>query len=100
MTAKKTAAPSKLSLLLNWVPEPGFGGLYAAREPGTFARHGLEVEISGGGDAVLKRLICQLGQFRRRPDSGRTRRNRIKASISCQEDGVAAHWPMPLRGSF
>ena len=36
-------------LALDWVPEPEFGGFYAARELGVFARQGLEVEIRGGG---------------------------------------------------
>jgi NitT/TauT family transport system substrate-binding protein len=38
-----------VKLALNWVAEPEFGGFYAARELGAFARHGLEVEILGGG---------------------------------------------------
>lgn len=51
-------APEKLSLALNWVAEPEFGGIYAARETGAFSRNGLDVEISGGGDAVLKMLAA------------------------------------------
>lgn len=39
-------------LVLDWVPEPEFGGFYAARESGAFARHGLTVEIRGGGAGV------------------------------------------------
>jgi NitT/TauT family transport system substrate-binding protein len=53
---KKTAAPSggpeRAKLVLNWVPEPEFGGWYAAREAGLFKKHGLEVEIQGGGAGV------------------------------------------------
>jgi hypothetical protein len=37
---------------------------------------------------------------RRAARSSRSSRNEVKASISCQEDGVAAHWQVPLRGSF
>jgi NitT/TauT family transport system substrate-binding protein len=34
---------------LNWVPEPEFGGIYQAQEDGTFAKHGLDVDITPGG---------------------------------------------------
>lgn len=44
--------PEKLRLQLNWLPEPEFGGIYAAREGGHFAAHGLEVEILKGGPDV------------------------------------------------
>ncbi len=40
---------TKLRVQLNWVAEPEFGGLYAARENGAYAREGLEVELKGGG---------------------------------------------------
>jgi len=43
---------SAVKLALNWVPEPEFGGFYAAREAGAYARHGLKVEIQGGGAGV------------------------------------------------
>jgi NitT/TauT family transport system substrate-binding protein len=39
-------------LALDWVPEPEFGGFYAARESGAFRRNGLTVEIRGGGAGV------------------------------------------------
>jgi NitT/TauT family transport system substrate-binding protein len=39
-------------LALDWVPEPEFGGFYAARENGTFRKHGLDIEIRGGGAGV------------------------------------------------
>ena len=42
-------AAQKVTLALNWVPEPEFGGFYAARASGAFAAEGLEVEIQGGG---------------------------------------------------
>jgi NitT/TauT family transport system substrate-binding protein len=45
-------AATKVKLALNWVPEPEFGGFYAARESGAFARQGLDVEILGGGAGV------------------------------------------------
>jgi hypothetical protein len=37
---------------------------------------------------------------RRGVRSSRASRKEVKASLSCPEDGVAAHWPVPLRGSF
>jgi NitT/TauT family transport system substrate-binding protein len=39
----------KVSIALNWVPEPEFGGIYAARESGAFAKHDLDVDIKPGG---------------------------------------------------
>jgi len=36
-------------LLLNWVPEPEFGGFYAAQALGIYEKHGLKVEIIPGG---------------------------------------------------
>lgn len=56
--AKAPAAARKLKLALNWVPEPEFGGIYAARDSGAISRRGLDVEISGGGDAVLKMIAA------------------------------------------
>lgn len=48
------AAPpaETLRLQLNWLPEPEFGGIYAAREAGHFAAQGLAVEILKGGPDV------------------------------------------------
>jgi NitT/TauT family transport system substrate-binding protein len=34
---------------LNWVPEPEFGGIYAAEQIGAFKQRGLDVEIRPGG---------------------------------------------------
>lgn len=39
----------KVKLILNWVPEPEFGGFYSARETGAYKRAGLDIEILGGG---------------------------------------------------
>src|SRR5689334_15473475 len=41
-----------VKLQLDWLPEPEFGGFYAARENGDFAKEGLDVAISGGGAGV------------------------------------------------
>src|SRR5512145_11013 len=48
-SAAPAPGPARVKLALDWVPEPEFGGFYAARESGAFARHGLEVEVLGGG---------------------------------------------------
>jgi NitT/TauT family transport system substrate-binding protein len=42
-------SPSKVTLALNWVPEPEFGGFYAGREGKDYAKHGVDIEILGGG---------------------------------------------------
>jgi NitT/TauT family transport system substrate-binding protein len=44
-----TAPVTHVKLQLNWVPEPEFGGLYAARESGAYTKQGLDVEIASGG---------------------------------------------------
>jgi NitT/TauT family transport system substrate-binding protein len=43
-----TPAP-KVTLQLNWKPEPQFGGFYAAEVDGLYARYGLDVTITPGG---------------------------------------------------
>ncbi|HEY3668415.1 MAG TPA: ABC transporter substrate-binding protein [Polyangiaceae bacterium] len=48
--AAKQVRPVKLAL--DWVPEPEFGGFYAGREDGAYARHDLKIEIQGGGAGV------------------------------------------------
>lgn len=47
---ERSGAP--VVLALDWVPEPEFGGFYAARESGAFRKQGLNVEIRGGGAGV------------------------------------------------
>jgi NitT/TauT family transport system substrate-binding protein len=43
---------TQVKLALDWVPEPEFGGFYAAREAGKYKAEGLDVEIQGGGAGV------------------------------------------------
>ena len=43
---------TKVVLALDWVPEPEFGGFYAGRESGAYQRHGIKLEIQGGGAGV------------------------------------------------
>jgi NitT/TauT family transport system substrate-binding protein len=42
-------APRTVRLALNWVPEPEFGGFYAAALSGHYTKAGLSVEIIPGG---------------------------------------------------
>src|SRR5256714_11094745 len=42
-------AAERVKITLNWVPEPEFGGIYAAKQNGAFAKHGLDVDIIPGG---------------------------------------------------
>jgi hypothetical protein len=42
----------KAGLQLNWVPEPEFGGYYAARDAAAFRAEGLEIDIRPGGPGV------------------------------------------------
>ena len=59
-TGKPALSPVKLAL--NWVPEPEFGGFYAARDQGFFQRHGLEVTLQGGGAGVPVLQMVASGQ--------------------------------------
>lgn len=54
--------PTQVKLALNWVPEPEFGGFYAARERGAFTQHGLVTEIQGGGAGVPVVQMVASGQ--------------------------------------
>ncbi len=49
LTVTNVFATDKVKITLNWVPEPEFGGIYQAKEDGTFAKHNLDVEITPGG---------------------------------------------------
>jgi NitT/TauT family transport system substrate-binding protein len=43
------ASRPKITLQLNWKPEPQFGGFYAAEVDGNYTKHGLDVTITAGG---------------------------------------------------
>ena len=49
ISASSVFAAERVKLVLNWVPEPEFGGIYAASENGAFAKHNLDVQITPGG---------------------------------------------------
>jgi NitT/TauT family transport system substrate-binding protein len=55
-------APTPVRLALNWVPEPEFGGFYAARETGAYASHGLDVSITAGGAGAPVLQMVASGQ--------------------------------------
>ncbi len=58
------ASPSKthVKLVLDWVPEPEFGGFYAAREAKSYENQGIDVEILGGGAGVPVIQMVAAGQ--------------------------------------
>ena len=49
-------------LVLNWLPEPEFGGFYAAQATGAFAKEGLAVTIKAGGPGVPSLQMVATGQ--------------------------------------
>ncbi|MBM4006998.1 MAG: ABC transporter substrate-binding protein [Planctomycetes bacterium] len=64
--AGESSAPVALRFQLNWVPEPEFGGFYAAQADGLYRDAGLAVEIikdPGGGSVpqLVARGACDLG---------------------------------------
>ena len=50
--APGAAAATQVKLQLDWVPEPEFGGFYAARDGGAYKGEKLDVQIQGGGAGV------------------------------------------------
>jgi NitT/TauT family transport system substrate-binding protein len=56
------SAADKVKLSLNWVPEPEFGGIYAAKQTGAFEKHGLDVDIAPGGAGTPTWQLVANGQ--------------------------------------
>jgi len=54
--------PTRVRVQLNWVPEPEFGGLYAAVEKGLYAKAGLEVELIKGSAGVPSAQLAANGK--------------------------------------
>lgn len=50
---------TKHTLTLDWVPEPEFGGFYAARESGAFSKQGLDVDIKPRGQGATWKLVAE-----------------------------------------
>jgi NitT/TauT family transport system substrate-binding protein len=51
-SADSAAAPAKITLQLNWQPEPEFGGFYAAQQNGAFTKRGLNVTVAAGNEGT------------------------------------------------
>ena len=47
--AARAQGAEPIKIALNWVPEPEFGGIYAAQQAGIFKANGLDVQILPGG---------------------------------------------------
>ncbi len=57
--APKQPQSVPIQVQLNWVPEPEFGGIYAALQEGLYAQAGLAVEvIKGGGQVPCAQLVA------------------------------------------
>ena len=56
------AGVQKVTLTLNWVPEPEFGGIYAAKLSGAFQRNHLDVDIRPGGAGTPTWQMVATGQ--------------------------------------
>lgn len=57
----ETPGKTSVTLQLNWLPEPQFGGIYQARLDGSFAAEGLEVEVVPGSAGVSAPQLADNG---------------------------------------
>src|SRR5215212_8239009 len=55
-------AAEKVTIALNWVPEPEFGGIYQAKIDGTCEKNGLDVTIRPGGAGAPTWQMVASGQ--------------------------------------
>jgi NitT/TauT family transport system substrate-binding protein len=53
----------KVTLGLNWLPDPEAGGFYQAQADGTYAKYGLDVTIRPGGPQANGSLFLILGKI-------------------------------------
>lgn len=56
------SARTPVRVQLNWVPEPEFGGIFAAQQDGLYAAAGLDVDIRKGGSQVPVAQLVASGQ--------------------------------------
>lgn len=56
-------AADKVVMGTNWLAQGGHGGYYQALADGTYAKHGLDVEISMGGPQVNNRPLLAAGRL-------------------------------------
>jgi NitT/TauT family transport system substrate-binding protein len=83
--AGTAASPVKTQLLLDWHPEPEFGGFYAAQVNGNFTNHGLSIDIQSAGEgAAMWQLISQ-----GKADFGTTAADQVLIARSQGADVVA-----------
>lgn len=61
--AGAAAAQDKVRFGTNWLAQGGHGGFYQAMADGTYAEHGLEVEIVMGGPQVNNRPMLPAGRL-------------------------------------
>ena len=61
-TVNTAESPRRIRIQLNWVPEPEFGGIYAAEHLGYFREEGLEVDLIKGGPGVASPQLVATGQ--------------------------------------
>jgi len=54
--------PTRVSVQLNWFPEPEHGNLFAAREGGLYREAGLDVELKPGGPQISSTQLVASGQ--------------------------------------
>ncbi len=59
--ASPKGGPTPVTLQLNWLPEPQFGGIYEARLKGIFEAEGLEVEVRPGAAGVSAPQLADNG---------------------------------------
>ena len=55
-------AQEKVTMILNWFPETGHAGFYAAVQDGIYAAKGIEVEIQSGGPDVIGSTLLATGK--------------------------------------
>ena len=53
----------RVALQLNWVPEPEFGGYYAARETGADREQGFRLDVRGGGPGTPVEQMIAAGRI-------------------------------------
>ena len=59
--APRPGPRTAVTLQLNWVPEPEFGGIYAALADDLFRDHGLDVKVIAGGAGVATPQLVASG---------------------------------------
>lgn len=61
-SASRSAAMTKVTLQLKWVPQAQFAGYYAAQDLGYYKAAGLDVTIKNGGPNIIPEQVVASGQ--------------------------------------